>query len=110
MELRPCGPNTCKVKGDTIIFDFPGKSGVKQHRELRDRRVARLVERVAERQSAREVFAFRNGDDQLVDVKRRHINQYIKEIMGHNFSAKDFRTWAGTLDLRLCFWPNRRKT
>src|SRR4030095_15902068 len=47
--------------------------------------------------SAREVFAYRNGDDQMVDVKRRHINQYIKEVMGHNFSAKDFRTWAGTL-------------
>jgi DNA topoisomerase-1 len=30
-------------------------------------------------------------------VKRRHINQYIKEVMGHNFSAKDFRTWGGTL-------------
>ncbi|HWP53058.1 MAG TPA: hypothetical protein VN476_02935, partial [Pyrinomonadaceae bacterium] len=75
---------------------FPGKSGVKQHRELRDRRVAKLVRELL-KQSTREVFAFRNGDDQLTDVKRRHINQHIKEVMGHNFSAKDFRTWAGTL-------------
>jgi DNA topoisomerase I len=89
-------PRHVKVKGDTVIFDFPGKSGVKQHRELHDRRVARLVRELL-KQSAREVFAYHNGDDQLVDVKRRHINQYIKEVMGHNFSAKDFRTWAGTL-------------
>jgi DNA topoisomerase-1 len=89
-------PKHVQVKGDTIIFDFPGKSGVKQHRELRDRRVAKLVRELL-KQSAREVFAFRNGDDQLTDVKRRHINQHIKEVMGHNFSAKDFRTWGGTL-------------
>jgi DNA topoisomerase-1 len=89
-------PKHVQVKGDTVIFDFPGKSGVKQHRELRDRRVAKLIRELL-KQSAREVFAFRNGDDQLIDVKRRHINQYIKEVMGHNFSAKDFRTWAGTL-------------
>lgn len=89
-------PKHVQVKGDTVIFDFPGKSGVKQHRELRDRRVAKLVRELL-KQSAREVFAFRNGDDQLIDVKRRHINQYIKEVMGHDFSAKDFRTWAGTL-------------
>jgi len=89
-------PKHVQVKGDTVIFDFPGKSGVKQHRELRDRRVAKLTRELL-RQSAREVFAFRNGDDQLTDVKRRHINQYIKEVMGNNFSAKDFRTWGGTL-------------
>ena len=89
-------PKHVKVKGDTIVFDFPGKSGVKQHRELRDQRVAKLI-RALLKQSAREVFVFRNGDNELVDVKRRHINQYIKEVMGHNFSAKDFRTWAGTL-------------
>jgi DNA topoisomerase I len=89
-------PKHVQVKGDTVIFDFPGKSGVKQHRELRDRRVAKLTRELL-KHSAREVFAFQNGDDQLVDVKRRHINQYIKEVMGHNFSAKDFRTWAGTL-------------
>jgi DNA topoisomerase-1 len=93
--IRP-GSQVYASEGDTVIFDFPGKSGVKQHRELRDRRVAKLVKELL-RQSTREVFAFQNGDDQLTDVKRRHINQYIKEVMGHNFSAKDFRTWGGTL-------------
>src|SRR5215213_622458 len=43
------------------------------------------------------VFKYINGDDKPVVVTRRHINEYIKEVMGGSFSAKDFRTWAGTL-------------
>jgi DNA topoisomerase-1 len=43
------------------------------------------------------VFKYQNGDGKPVGVTRRHINEYIKEVMGSNFSAKDFRTWAGTL-------------
>src|SRR5262249_20463426 len=58
------------VKGDLIVFDFPGKSGVKQHRELRDRRVARVVRELL-KHPTREVFAYRNGDGQFTDVKRR---------------------------------------
>ena len=89
-------PRHVKVKGDLIIFDFPGKSGVQQHREFRDRSVARIVKELLTHPS-REVFAYENGEGRLVDVKRRHINDYIKEVMGGNFTAKDFRTWAGTL-------------
>jgi DNA topoisomerase-1 len=89
-------PRHVKLKGDLIIFDFPGKSGVQQHREFRDRPVAGIIRELL-RHPSREVFAYMNGDGQLVDVKRRHINEYIKEVMGGNFTAKDFRTWAGTL-------------
>jgi len=89
-------PKHVKVKGDLIIFDFPGKSGVQQHREFRDRSVAKIVRELL-RHPSREVFAYQNGEGQLVDVKRRHINDYIKEVMGEHFTAKDFRTWAGTL-------------
>ena len=89
-------PKHVKVKGDLIIFDFPGKSGVQQHREFRDRSVAKIVKELLKHPS-REVFAYENGEGKLVDVKRRHINEYIKEVMGGNFTAKDFRTWAGTL-------------
>src|SRR6185436_11197423 len=45
----------------------------------------------------RRVFKYENGDGKLVDITARHINDYIREVMGHRFSAKDFRTWAGTL-------------
>ncbi len=89
-------PRHVKVKGDLIIFDFPGKSGVQQHREFRDRSIAKIVRELLKHPS-REVFAYRNGEGKLVDVKRRHINDYIRETMGGNFTAKDFRTWAGTL-------------
>ena len=85
-----------KVKGDVVEFDFPGKSGVQQVRMVKDPAVARVVRSLL-RIPSREVFKFRNGDGQYVDVKRRHINEYIREVMGETFSAKDFRTWAGTL-------------
>jgi DNA topoisomerase-1 len=89
-------PKHVKVKGDLVIFDFPGKSGVRHHSELRDRTTARIVRELL-RQPGRDVFKYQNGDGLFVDVKRRHINAYIKGIMGGNFSAKDFRTWFGTL-------------
>ena len=46
---------------------------------------------------SREVFKYRNGNGEFVNVTRQHINDYIREVMGEKFSAKDFRTWAGTL-------------
>jgi len=84
------------VKGDLIEFDFPGKSGVRQQRQLRDRQVARVV-RETIKLPGYNVFKYENGDGKPVVVTRRHINEYIKEVMGSSFSAKDFRTWAGTL-------------
>ena len=84
-----------KVRGDRVEFDFPGKWGKHQHRELKDRRVAGIVRELVK--GPGEVFKWRDEDGRWVDVRRRHINQYIKEVMGERFSAKDFRTWAGTL-------------
>ena len=84
------------VKGDLIEFDFPGKSGVRQQRQLRDRQVARVI-RDTIKLPGFNVFKYQNGDGNPTKITRRHINDYIKEVMGSNFSAKDFRTWAGTL-------------
>src|SRR5215213_439750 len=85
-----------KVKGDLVEFDFPGKSGVRQYRQLRDRQVARVI-RSTLKLPGYNVFKYVTEDGKVVVVTRRHINEYIKEIMGGSFSAKDFRTWAGTL-------------
>jgi DNA topoisomerase-1 len=85
-----------RVRGDLVQFDFRGKSGIEQHRELKERQVAKVV-RALLREPATEVFKYQSVDRTFVDVKRRHINEYIKEVMGVSFSAKDFRTWAGTL-------------
>jgi DNA topoisomerase I len=85
-----------KVRKGVVEFDFRGKSGVRQQRELKDRQVAKVVSSLL-KHPGREVFKYQNGGGQFVDVTNRHINEYIKEIMGERFSAKDFRTWAGTI-------------
>lgn len=85
-----------QVKGDLIHYDFPGKSGKRQQLEFRDRRVARIIRQLKKMPGA-ELFKYRDAGGNLVDVKRRHINEYIKEVMGSRFTAKDFRSWAGTL-------------
>ncbi|HYM79992.1 MAG TPA: DNA topoisomerase IB [Candidatus Limnocylindria bacterium] len=84
------------VRGTQVRFDFEGKSQQRQTREIRDARVAKVV-RALIAIPGHEVFKFIGEDGQIVDVRRRHINAYIKEVMGDSFSAKDFRTWAGTL-------------
>jgi DNA topoisomerase I len=84
------------VKGDRVTFDYPGKSGQRQRRGIRDRSVARIV-RAMKKLPGKEVFKFIGDEGEVVDVKRDHLNDYIKGVMGTNFTAKDFRTWAGTL-------------
>lgn len=84
------------VTGDRVHFSFRGKSGQPQERELQDRRVARVIKQLLAL-PGHEVFKFVTDDGAVIDVKRQHINQYIKDVMGTHFSAKDFRTWAGTL-------------
>lgn len=89
-------PKHVKVKKDVVEFDFPGKSGVQQSRQLKDHQVAKVVRSLL-KQPSREVFKYQNGNGEFVNVTRPHINNYIREVMGESFSAKDFRTWAGTL-------------
>jgi DNA topoisomerase-1 len=84
------------VTADRIAYDFPGKSGKRQRVEFRDRRVAAIIRRL-KKTPGNELFKYRDAEGQIADVKRRHINLYIKEVMGERFTAKDFRTWAGTL-------------
>ena len=85
-----------KVKGELVTFDYPGKSGQRQHRGIRDRSVARIVRQMMKLQG-KELFEFLADDGAVVDVRREHLNDYIKSVMGPDFTAKDFRTWAGTL-------------
>ncbi|HEV7476047.1 MAG TPA: hypothetical protein VGN90_18465 [Pyrinomonadaceae bacterium] len=94
--LATLRPKHVSVTGDVVEFDFPGKSGVQQVRKLKDARVSQVVKGLLKHPS-REVFKYQNGNGEFVNVTRQHINDYIREVMGQNFSAKDFRTWAGTL-------------
>jgi len=93
--LTTLRPRHVRLAGDLVVFDYRGKSGQRQVRELRDRRVARLVRELL-RVPGRDVFKFME-EDEVVDVRRRHLNAYLRDASGAPFTAKDFRTWAGTL-------------
>jgi DNA topoisomerase-1 len=99
-------PRHVSVKGSTVTFSFRGKSGVMHESQFEDRQVARLVRQLL-KQTNRRVFKYENGDGQLVDVRAQTLNSYIREIMTDSFSAKDFRTWSGTL-LCACSLARRR--
>ena len=77
-------------------FEFRGKSG-KDHRvSVRDRRLARVV-RTLEELPGRQLFKYRDAEGHLCPVTSDDVNAYIRAAMGDQFSAKDFRTWGGTL-------------
>jgi DNA topoisomerase I len=84
------------IRGDKMIFEYRGKKGVEQHQEVRDEELSRVVSQL-DHLPGYEIFKYYNEHGQLVDVKSGDLNAYIKEVMGYDFSAKDFRTWAGTL-------------
>jgi DNA topoisomerase-1 len=84
-----------KVDGSVIAFDYVGKWRKSQKRAIEDAEVAVVIEQLRKLREP-ELFAFiDNGKTR--DVKDRHVNEYIQSIIGANFTAKDFRTWAGTL-------------
>ena len=85
-----------RVRGRRITLDYPGKGGKPQVREIDDPAAARVV-RALLAEPGREVFKYRNGGDEWVKVRRRNLNAYLREITGTRITAKDFRTWAGTL-------------
>jgi DNA topoisomerase-1 len=85
-----------QVHGDTVTFDFMGKSKKRQVRDLHDRRVARTI-RELKKLPGKELFQWVADDGAIVKVTRQSLNEYIKDVMGERFSAKDFRTWAGTM-------------
>ena len=84
-----------KVDGDVVVFDYVGKWRKKQKRAVEDPDVAAVVERLKTTKGT-ELFKF-DSNGRVVDVKDRHVNDYIQSIIGRDFTAKDFRTWAGTL-------------
>lgn len=101
--LATLRPRHVKVKGDVVVFDFTGKSGVQQQHQLTDHRVSKIVRRLL-KQPSREVFKYQNGDGEFVNVTCHHINDYIREVMGEHFSAKDFRTWGGMVPAAVLDW------
>lgn len=85
------------VKGYNVTFDFMGKSGKRQQRTISNRRLARIIKQLDE-MPGYELFRYVGADGKLYNISSKDVNDYIKKYMGENFSAKDFRTWGGTLN------------
>jgi DNA topoisomerase I len=80
-----------------VVFDFPAKSGQRRVQSIRDPPARRAIEATRRRRSGPEdLLAWRNGRE-WHDVRSDDVNAYIQERIGEDFSAKDFRTWHGTV-------------
>ncbi len=84
------------VRGSTLKFEFRGKSGVRHSVDVNDRRLARIVKQCRDL-PGQELFQYIDDDGTHQDVDSQDVNAYLKEITGEDFTAKDFRTWAGTV-------------
>jgi DNA topoisomerase I len=82
--------------GSGAVFEFKGKSGVAHRTGFRDRRLARVVAACQELPGQR-LFQYLDEDGERRAVGSAEVNAYIRDCIGEDFSAKDFRTWAGTL-------------
>ena len=85
-----------EVNGSTIAFEFRGKGGKVHQVTTRDRRLARIV-RACHELPGQELFQYFDEEGGRHDVDSADVNAYLQEISGEPFSAKDFRTWAGTV-------------
>jgi DNA topoisomerase-1 len=84
------------IEGEKVTFDFRGKHGVKRHVSFRDPKLAEIVKACRDLPGS-ELFQYVGDDDRVVDIKCGDVNAYLKQVTGRDFTAKDFRTWAGTL-------------
>jgi DNA topoisomerase I len=84
------------VSGSNVRFLFKGKSGVEVSVGVEDRRVARVLKRLEEL-PGQNLFQYVDGEGERHRVTSDDVNRYIREASGGDFTAKDFRTWAGTL-------------
>jgi len=85
-----------RVEGDTMIFEYTGKWSQVQRKVVTDTRLRRIVEECAALPGY-EIFKYLDESGEVSDAKARDLNAYVKEVMGEEFTPKDFRTWAGTL-------------
>ena len=84
------------VHGQTITFDFTGKSGVHHTIDVANRKLAKIVQRCLD-VPGYELFQYLDEDGQRHSIDASDVNTYLHEITGQPFTAKDFRTWAGTV-------------
>jgi DNA topoisomerase I len=84
------------INGSTVQFQFQGKGGKKHTVSLKDRKLANLVRRCREL-PGQELFQYVDDDGVRQSIDSSDVNDYLRSITGQDFTAKDFRTWAGTV-------------
>ncbi|HZW30791.1 MAG TPA: hypothetical protein VFF52_08800 [Isosphaeraceae bacterium] len=85
-----------EIQGGTLRFRFRGKSGITHSLALDDRRLARIIKQCQDL-PGQELIQYLDDQGQVCDVTSSDVNDYLREITGEEFTAKDFRTWAGTV-------------
>lgn len=91
-----------KVQGQKISFHFKGKKGVMHDIDLKSKRLAKLVQKCKDI-PGKELFQYIDDEGNRHTVDSGMVNDYIKEISGEDFTAKDFRTWSGTVSALIAF-------
>jgi DNA topoisomerase IB len=92
-----CKKHVTLGSGDAVIFDYPAKSGKRRVQTIVDEAVSGVIGTLKRRRGGgAELFAYRDGR-RWVDVRSTDVNDFVKELSGGEFTAKDFRTWAGTV-------------
>jgi len=86
-----------RIEGSTVRFQFQGKSGIKHSVDVNDRRIARII-RYCQDLPGQELFQYLDDDGQCQSIDSADVNEFLREITGEDFTAKDFRTWAGTVN------------
>ncbi|MEO6036262.1 MAG: DNA topoisomerase IB, partial [Verrucomicrobiota bacterium] len=85
-----------KVTGGRIRFEFRGKSGKHHTIDVEDKRLAKIV-KSCQSIPGQDLFQYYDDEGKRQDVKSEDVNGYLRETCGEDFTAKDFRTWAGTV-------------
>ena len=94
--------NHVKVEGDEIFFSFKGKKGIDHKITLKNKRLARMVKQCRDIRG-KELFQYYDTDGNRKPIDSGMVNRYVKDASGGDFTAKDFRTWAGTLNIIRAF-------
>ncbi|MET0130097.1 MAG: DNA topoisomerase IB [Stenotrophomonas chelatiphaga] len=90
------------VAGGRVQMRFRGKSGQQHEVEIGDKQLARQVRRI-QQLPGQALFQYRDDDGTLQPVDSGEVNDYLREVMGEEFTAKDFRTWGGTVEALRAF-------
>ena len=85
-----------KFNGNAVSFEFVGKKGIKHNIQLKNKKLAAVIKKCRD-VPGKELFQFYDEDDQRHSIDSGLVNNYIREISGGDFTAKDFRTWSGTV-------------